>query len=362
MTIGNKLKNLRNLCGLTQEELADRCDLTKGYISQLENDITSPSISTLTDILSALGSNLKNFFSDEEDNEIVFKKEDYFVKDVDKYIMTWLVPNSQKNEMEPILFELPANESSDIDMPHEGEEFGYVLDGTIVPGQDYFVRIKYSIGSIDNQYLKYGVVHGHTGMDTSAFYKALYESLEANFKREAESPVKIVPVTTGSGDSLQYTGVKIVEVEPKWVLGTYPQRPADIEVSVDTIEVDGMEKPWGEAKLGGVTASDYAVKYPNSKKIADLEWFTMGERGDQYKNYGWPNVIPVEYMVNANSTAGYDSLNIHYAYTGTNESVQKSEKDLFIVAEGSTEVISNLAAGVSNLLKGKKFDGSDLES
>ena len=63
MTIGNKLKNLRNLCGLTQEELADRCDLTKGYISQLENDITSPSISTLTDILSALGSNLKNFFS-----------------------------------------------------------------------------------------------------------------------------------------------------------------------------------------------------------------------------------------------------------------------------------------------------------
>ena len=44
MTIGNKIKNLRNLCQLTQEELADRCELTKGYISQLENDLTSPSI------------------------------------------------------------------------------------------------------------------------------------------------------------------------------------------------------------------------------------------------------------------------------------------------------------------------------
>ena len=131
MTIGNKLKNLRNLCGLTQEELADRCDLTKGYISQLENDLTSPSISTLTDILSALGSNLKNFFSDEDDDEIVFKKDDYFVKEVDNYIMTWLVPNSQKNEMEPILIEIEPGGQSQVLDPHDGEEFGYVLSGRI---------------------------------------------------------------------------------------------------------------------------------------------------------------------------------------------------------------------------------------
>ena len=54
MSIGIKIKQLRVMCQLTQEELADRCELTKGYISQLENDLTSPSISTLTDILSAL--------------------------------------------------------------------------------------------------------------------------------------------------------------------------------------------------------------------------------------------------------------------------------------------------------------------
>lgn len=132
MNIGLKIRELRTLCGLTQEELANRCDLTKGYISQLENDLTSPSISTLTDILSALGSNLKLFFSDADAENIVFTAEDYFVKDADDYRITWLIPNSQKNEMEPILFELKPNATSDVDMPHEGQEFGYVLEGKIM--------------------------------------------------------------------------------------------------------------------------------------------------------------------------------------------------------------------------------------
>ena len=130
MDIGIKIKDLRNKCSLTQEELANRCDLTKGYISQLENDLTSPSISTLTDILTALGTNLKEFFNDDEE-QIVFTKEDYFVKETEKDTITWLVPNSQKNEMEPILFTLEAGCQSDVDYPHEGEEFGYVLKGSV---------------------------------------------------------------------------------------------------------------------------------------------------------------------------------------------------------------------------------------
>lgn len=130
MSIGKKIKALRTLCGLTQEELADRCELTKGYISQLENDLTSPSISTLTDMLVALGTDLKTFFSDEEEI-IKFTKNDYFIKKTDDFSITWLVPNSQKNEMEPILFELENGATSEIDMPHEGQEFGYVLEGKI---------------------------------------------------------------------------------------------------------------------------------------------------------------------------------------------------------------------------------------
>lgn len=131
MSIGSKLKALRTYCGLTQEELADRCELTKGYISQLENDLTSPSISTLTDILKVVGSDLKTFFSDEE-IQIKYTENDYFVKKNDEYQITWLIPNSQKNEMEPILFELSPYACSDNDMPHEGQEFGYVLEGDIL--------------------------------------------------------------------------------------------------------------------------------------------------------------------------------------------------------------------------------------
>ena len=47
MNIGENLKRLRVANSLTQQELADRCELTKGYISQLERDLTSPSIATL---------------------------------------------------------------------------------------------------------------------------------------------------------------------------------------------------------------------------------------------------------------------------------------------------------------------------
>lgn len=77
MRIGSKIKELRVLKGLTQEELADRAELSKGFISQLERDLTSPSIATLVDILQCLGTDLKTFFDDTEDDRVIFKKEDY---------------------------------------------------------------------------------------------------------------------------------------------------------------------------------------------------------------------------------------------------------------------------------------------
>ena len=55
MEIGHQLRALRIQKGLTQEELAERTDLSKGYISQLENDLSSPSMDTFFDILEVLG-------------------------------------------------------------------------------------------------------------------------------------------------------------------------------------------------------------------------------------------------------------------------------------------------------------------
>lgn len=131
MEIGLKIKELRLQNSLTQEELADRCELTKGYISQLENDLTSPSIAALTDILTSLGSSLTEFFSDVEEEKLVFTSDEQFEKVTEESIVKWLVPTSQKNSMEPILMELKSGAVSGKDLPHDGEEFGLVLEGEI---------------------------------------------------------------------------------------------------------------------------------------------------------------------------------------------------------------------------------------
>ncbi|MCT4509738.1 MAG: XRE family transcriptional regulator [Tepidibacter sp.] len=134
MKIGAKINRLRILNQLTQEELAQRCDLTKGFISKIERDLTSPSIATLMDILEALGTDLKAFFNEVVEEKIVYKKDDIYesVNDELKHTIHWLIPNSQKNEMEPILVDIEPGGKTVIDRPHQGEEFGYIVKGSVI--------------------------------------------------------------------------------------------------------------------------------------------------------------------------------------------------------------------------------------
>ncbi|MGL5380436.1 helix-turn-helix domain-containing protein [Clostridium sp.] len=133
MQIGEKIRRLRIEKQLTQEELANRCELSKGFISQVENELTSPSIATLIDILEILGTNLTEFFSDDSEERVTYTYEDMFETENEelKYSLMWLIPNAQKNEMEPIMITLEAGGQYIEEEPHEGEEFGYVLSGTI---------------------------------------------------------------------------------------------------------------------------------------------------------------------------------------------------------------------------------------
>ncbi len=107
MDIGESLRLLRLQRNLTQEEMADRCELSKGFISQVERNLASPSIATLTDMLECLGSSLQEFFSKtKEEEKIVFSANDMFEKEDDEILkgkVTWLIPSAQKNAMEPIL-------------------------------------------------------------------------------------------------------------------------------------------------------------------------------------------------------------------------------------------------------------------
>ena len=134
MDIGSKIRDLRLENDLTQEELASRVELTKGYISQLENNLTSPSINTLLDILEVLGTNISEFFDTKKEEKVVFSSDEYFEKYDEelKHTVSWIVPNALKYEMEPIIIELEPGGQSVCDDPHTGEEFGYVLEGEII--------------------------------------------------------------------------------------------------------------------------------------------------------------------------------------------------------------------------------------
>ena len=158
MKIGEKIKRLRVKKNLTQEELADRCEITKGFISQVERDLTSPSIATLVDILEGLGTNLSDFFNEEKAEKIVFREEDFFISENEdlNYTTNWIIPNAQKNMMEPIMVEIDSYGRTKEDIPHEGEEFGYVLNGNIIIhlGED-----EYKVKSGESFYYKANLDH-----------------------------------------------------------------------------------------------------------------------------------------------------------------------------------------------------------
>lgn len=142
MRIGQKIRRLRQVQQLTQEELAQRSELTKGFISQVERDLTSPSVATFMDILEALGVSPEAFFKDEEEMQIVFSEEDAFTFDdeVAGYGVDYIVPNAQKNSMEPTLWRIAPMGSSKVLGPFEGEFFAYVLSGRLdfCRGDDVF--------------------------------------------------------------------------------------------------------------------------------------------------------------------------------------------------------------------------------
>lgn len=132
--IGEKIRRLRIANDLTQEELARRTDLTKGYISQLERDLTSPSLATLCEILDVLGETLSGFFEEKAGQEtIVYTGKDrkILAGSTEDCRIELLVAASQRRDMEPVLVTLAPGARTPEDRPHHGQEFGFVMDGTL---------------------------------------------------------------------------------------------------------------------------------------------------------------------------------------------------------------------------------------
>ena len=157
-SIGGKIRELRNRAGLTQQELADRSELTKGFISQLERGQVTPSVLTLFDLIECLGTTPAEFFREAEERKIVFSEDDFFEKiDENGNSIQWIVPSAQNNLMEPLLVEIRPQSSLAGDKPHDGEEFGYVISGRI--------RLRLGEQSYDikaGESFYYPAGHGHT--------------------------------------------------------------------------------------------------------------------------------------------------------------------------------------------------------
>lgn len=170
MEIGNRIKALRQKNNLTIEELANRCELTKGFISQLERDLSSPSIETLQSILQTLGTNLSDFFKVEKKRKFVFTQADRYIVENENYKIEWLIPNAQANEMEPILITLQSNSVSQKIMPFDGEIFGYVLQGevTIFNGEKSFLT------KINDSFYLYGNKQHYLKNETNQITQILW--------------------------------------------------------------------------------------------------------------------------------------------------------------------------------------------
>ena len=218
-----------------------------------------------------------------------------------------------------------------------------VNGGNPIAGQDYILRIvfrQYLGMSDEDQYQKYGMVHAHADMTASDFYKTLAISLAKNFSRELVPLVKfkigateVTPNTKLEDIAGDAGSLVIEEVEQPWTLGIQEQVPVYFEVYPTTVTFNSDERIWGEVEMGDTGAAN-AIK--DGKIIADLEYFCLGERADQYRNIGWPNAIPSKTLVDP--TKEYHVLDIHYAYVGSNECVQKSEKDITIVSADKADI------------------------
>ena len=217
------------------------------------------------------------------------------------------------------------------------------LAGDLIPGEDYILRIniQQAFGKGDDTtYQKFGAVRATSGMNPQSFWAAMKQSLERNFSKE------LTEWFTFSADA---TSLTITEVEQPWVAGKTPKE----NVHFDIVNCYVKDATGVEIKAYTIAKPTYTPEAKNGHIVVDQEIFYMGERGDQYRQVGWPKNIDTMYLAKADTD--YCAIDIHYAFVDSNEGVQKSEKDIYIVGEQATitaliTAINGVKAGLLNTL------------
>lgn len=216
---------------------------------------------------------------------------------------------------------------------------------TAVPGQTYNIRFvfrNWGSGSAENQYFKYsGTYKCKTGDTTTDIATALTALAVKNFSRE---PVGLLTITSSGAV------ITVTEIAQPFVKGKQQGRPLNYYFQfVPIIDSTGAENvSWG-------TVASVAVGYAGqgtANLAADQEYFYLGERGDKYRNTGFPYTFDTTYLVD--STKLYDTIDI--TYSSSDSGAVGIENDLRVVtilcANGTSSAIAKLIASDVNTATG----------
>lgn len=137
--IGERIAQLRSEMGQTLEQLAAAAGFTKGYLSKIENGKKVPPIGSLARIARALGTDMAYFLQSEVDSlkegiSIVHRSERQPAirgGTAFGYDYETLAHKKRNKKMEPFIFSFPSKIDKHIFFHHEGEEFFFILSGSV---------------------------------------------------------------------------------------------------------------------------------------------------------------------------------------------------------------------------------------
>jgi transcriptional regulator with XRE-family HTH domain len=139
--IGKKIRDLRKKAGFVLQDLSNRTGLSKSLLSQIEKEVVSPPIATLLKISKALGVNISFFFqNDDSEKRVILVRSNeskvidsrYFGREESGYYYEALAYKKSKKYMEPFLVEFKRKRVDQLSyFSHDGEEFIYLLEGTL---------------------------------------------------------------------------------------------------------------------------------------------------------------------------------------------------------------------------------------
>ena len=226
------------------------------------------------------------------------------------------------------------------------------VDGSlVVAGQEYIIALTFRGYSNEDTYHKIFAAKAKS-TTVADLYKALAMNawLQRGVEVEPLYDIYVGGTKIGTKAELEAAdfadGFELYEATPYFKLGAFPETTATIEVGTTPVKVSGVER--NDWFTGSVENS--ATTLPNTHKLADLELFAKGERGNSNALAGWPDNIEPDLYIDKKNTTGYGVLTVQYAFVGANDENQKSERTAIFVC-GTQATLTGIKTAVDALTK-----------